>query len=363
MKKFLVLPIAGKSTRHEVDVPKYALKHPSGHYMVTESIRGLNPEQFDGVLLIGLYDHELRRGLLSKCVNDIESCFDVSVEMVALSHETKDQTQTIYDGITQSSIAEGDAIFIKDCDGYFYLDGANWNENFVVVGDLNTCGLINAGNKSYVEKTTNGVIGNIVEKQVISNLFCVGGYYFKNAGDFMRAYNSIKDYDNKYVSHIIYKLLIQDVAFFIAPTDYYLDWGTTEDWNRYKTKIAEDKSIVIDIDGTLCEKYPGSEHVPYIYKKPKIDVIEKLREYKEKGYYIKISTSRNMRTHKNNLGLINKYTLPILTEWLEKYDVPYDEIYMAKPWAGSKGFHVDDKSVRPDEFVKLSEAKLLELIK
>ena len=61
-------------------------------------------------------------------------------------------------------------------------------------------------------------------------------------------------------------------------------------------------------------------------------IIEKLREYKKKGYKILLFTSRNMRTYKSNLGEINKYTAPIIFEWLSKWDVPYDEILFGKPW-------------------------------
>ena len=48
------------------------------------------------------------------------------------------------------------------------------------------------------------------------------------------------------------------------------------------------------------------------------------------GFYIILNTSRNMRTYNGNIGLINKNTAKV--HYLEKYDIPYDEIYYGKPW-------------------------------
>ena len=47
-----------------------------------------------------------------------------------------------------------------------------------------------------------------------------------------------------------------------------------------------------------------------------------------------------------------------LLEWLEKWDIPYDEIMYGKPWPGHKGFYVDDRTVRPDEFLTCSVDEL-----
>ena len=48
--------------------------------------------------------------------------------------------------------------------------------------------------------------------------------------------------------------------------------------------ITENNVIVMDIDGTLCEKKP--KNIEYLDLKPREDVLEKLIEYKEIGYYI-----------------------------------------------------------------------------
>ena len=39
-----------------------------------------------------------------------------------------------------------------------------------------------------------------------------------------------------------------------------------------------------------------------------------------------------------------------IQQWLEKYSVPYDEIYMGKPW-GRNAIYLDDKSVEISKFI------------
>jgi capsule biosynthesis phosphatase len=69
-----------------------------------------------------------------------------------------------------------------------------------------------------------------------------------------------------------------------------------------------------------------------------------------------------MRTHENNVGKITAHTVPIIIEWLQKHDIPYDEIFVGKPWCGHEGFYIDDRAIRPDEFVRLSKAEIDDLL-
>jgi len=118
------------------------------------------------------------------------------------------------------------------------------------------------------------------------------------------------------------------------------------------------KRLIFDLDDTLCRTY----NQDYANATPNLNVIEKLREYQKNGYEIIINTSRNMRTYNSSVGKINANTLPIILEWLAKHNVPFDEIYTAKPWCGREGFYIDDKAIRPNEFLSLSYDEICTLI-
>lgn len=119
------------------------------------------------------------------------------------------------------------------------------------------------------------------------------------------------------------------------------------------------KKLVIDIDGTLT----SADSTDYESVGLNMAVAEQLRQYKEAGFEIALHTARNMRTYENNTGKINAKTLPVLMKWLERHDIPYDEIWVGKPWCGHDGFYIDDKAVRPDEFVQLSYEEIRALLK
>ncbi len=121
----------------------------------------------------------------------------------------------------------------------------------------------------------------------------------------------------------------------------------------------ENYTLVVDIDGTLCPIKKKDEE--YIDLVPYSKVIDKLKEYHKQGVKIVLFSSRNMNSYNGNLGLINKNTAIVLNKWLEKWDIPYDEILFGKPWPGHHGFYVDDRSVRPDEFLNNSFDELDEI--
>lgn len=109
------------------------------------------------------------------------------------------------------------------------------------------------------------------------------------------------------------------------------------------------RTIVIDIDDTICipnhdekdsyKKYGEAEPIPHI--------VDAIRTAKRKGYKIVLLTARRMVTHNGDVNKIIEDIGEITTQWLDKHDVPYDEIQYGKPYGV---WYVDDKSLRPGEF-------------
>jgi capsule biosynthesis phosphatase len=124
--------------------------------------------------------------------------------------------------------------------------------------------------------------------------------------------------------------------------------------------IEDGKVLVMDVDGTLCPTRRSDQ--AYAELEADRAMVDRLRWYRGQGWYVILQTSRNMRTHQGNVGRINATTLPELVDWLRRYEVPHDELHVGKPWTGHEGFYVDDRAIRPAEFLELDPDQVTERI-
>lgn len=114
--------------------------------------------------------------------------------------------------------------------------------------------------------------------------------------------------------------------------------------------------LAIDLDNTICEnKKSGQEYSDVL---PMKDAVETLKTFRNRGYYIIIFTARNMRTFEGNVGKINKFQAPIIIDWLQRWEIPYDELVLGKPHVD---FLIDDKGIEfKNNWIEVSERLLLE---
>lgn len=125
--------------------------------------------------------------------------------------------------------------------------------------------------------------------------------------------------------------------------------------------MYNDITLIFDVDGTLCPIKSKEEKYEDLI--PDEEMVNKLKMYKENGAKIVLFSSRNMNSYNGNLGLINANTAVIMQNWLKKWNIPYDEILFGKPWPGHRGIYIDDRAVRPDEFLNNSFEELEEICK
>lgn len=119
------------------------------------------------------------------------------------------------------------------------------------------------------------------------------------------------------------------------------------------------KTLVVDLDGTLT--IDGSA-ARYEHVMPNVNVAEQVRRYAAQGFRIAVITSRNMQSFANSIGRINAETLPVIIDWLRHHDIPFDEVHVGKPWCGKGGFYVDDRTIRPSEFLALELPEITALL-
>jgi len=312
--KSLIIPIAGKSSRFPNTRPKWMLTHPkSGLFMGIESIRGINLEFFDKIYFVALKKHQDEYSFEKGFKQELEDLNLLSkTELIYLNKETSSQSETVYKAIIENDIHG--FITIKDSDNYFNCELID-TANKVSYYNLHKTSNINPSNKSYIKLDENNIITNIVEKSIISPTFSIGGYSFNSAKDFVDSFEEIKDLEGEcYISNIIYNMMLNDKIFYGQPCSEYKDWGTVEDWNRYKSTY---NTLFVDIDGTLVEntsyKFP-----PYIGNgKPLVKNIKWLRKlFNEGKTQIVLTTSRPQ-----------EYMQETIVELFEK-EIPYDKLIM-----------------------------------
>jgi hypothetical protein len=241
----IIIPAAGSSSRFPSVRPKWMLTHPNGNLMLGEALKGIDTTQVDLIYITVLLDHLDRYDCRDGIIDQFHQLgLGDKLQIVELTAPTCSQPETVAKTIELTGMKG--PFTIKDTDNYFRLPPSSGN--YVSVVDLNTSGMINAANKSYVTINENRIVTNIVEKKVNSNFFCCGAYGFESAEEYISLYNELSAQNDLYVSHIIYKMLLQNKAFLAVVCSDYEDWGTLKDWNRYKEQFG---TIFIDLDGVL----------------------------------------------------------------------------------------------------------------
>ena len=278
------MPAAGLSTRFPNMRPKYILADFQGKYMFERSL-----ESFIG-------KHNITIGILKEH-NDqyntaeyIKNEYGDSIQVVILETRTTGPGDTVYQILKQAGLTT-EEFLIKDCDSFFdhdYQEG-----NYVCVSNIKDHEILKRlSSKSFIVSNDQGIITSIIEKQVVSDKFCVGGYKFESADMFMSAFEKLKDANVKeiFVSHIIEECLNNGVIFKESSVRNYVDVGTAEEWFEYN-----DKSVLFcDIDGTIIKAQSRLEvGTPPI---PLEKNIKRIKELIANGSQVIFTTARSNNT-------------------------------------------------------------------
>lgn len=246
--KSLIIPAAGLSKRFPNMKPKWMLTHPSGNMMFVEAVAGIDLNEFDKIYLVTL------KQILDENIGSREGIKDnfyfkykKEINIVELEQQTRSQSETVFMCVTKENIKG--AALVKDSDGNFVAN--NFINNSLAFCSLSDYDLKKSENKSYITFDDNNKIVNIVEKQIISKNFCVGGYFFENISEFVETYKklqSLEQISELYISTIINDLLLNNKSFEAKHVLQYKDWGTLQDWQEFVSNYA---TYFFDIDGVL----------------------------------------------------------------------------------------------------------------
>lgn len=295
----LILPVAGKSSRFPDMRPKWLLTMPDGKLMIEKSVELIDLSLFSRIIIVCLKEHLEKYASKENLIDSFKRATGYVPELIQLDEATSSQSETIAKAIKLGKISE--SFFIKDCDNIFRCEPVE--KNTIATIDLNAIDLVDAKNKSYVDSDSLGFISNIVEKQVISNQFCCGGYGFSSAESFISAYESIESENEVYISHIVYYMLLKGEEFSVIKASDYTDWGTLREYRHYCRKHI---TLFCDVDGVLLKN--GSKFSEGGWKTSTIERnLAKIRSLQDNGLlYLVLTSSRPESEEKHTVDKLNE---------------------------------------------------------
>jgi len=277
---------------------------------------------------------------------------NINFKFLKLLNNTEGAAHTINIALNTFSSLKDQPILCLDGDNFYTIDIINlWNgkNKVITFEDLNDQEIY-----SYL-KIENEKVTDIVEKQKISNHACTGAYGFlsyKQLLEYTKKIldNQIKQKGEYYTSTVIREMIKDGIKFENQQIDEnkYHCLGTPTQvkffYNNFpKISCLTNKEnikkmrICFDFDNTLVS-FPKIKN-DYTSVEPIMKNILFLRYLKQFGHTIIVYTARRMNTHKGNVGKVLCDIGKITFDTLEKFNIPFDEIYFGKPQAD---IYIDD---------------------
>lgn len=272
-------------------------------------------------------------------------------EIIYLDGDTRGAAETVYLGT--KNIDNNRPTILLDGDTFYRIDllsiyRMTKNKNMIVCFKQSDDRPI----YSYVGFDENQIVNKIAEKNRITEFANTGAYAFSSLNMLKRYCKKIIDSDLKfggefYMSRVISEMINDKKSFgaqIINESDFDVV-GTPFQYKLFQNKFMQMKDmeyfkkyrICFDFDNTLVT-YP-LESGNYETVEPINENIEFVRFLKKLGCTIIIYTARRMKTHSGNVGKIIQDVGKITIDTLEKFEIPYDELYFGKPYAHA---YIDD---------------------
>lgn len=276
----VIIPCAGRSSRFPNTRPKFMLTMPDGRMMLQHAADTYIEKGYTVHFIlvkehVEKYDAEYA----------IRHVYGDKVFVHILDDFTSGPAETIYQTIKHWN----DTPFIvNDCDSFFDYDIPTGG--FVVYADLHDYPDIhNVAAKSFVIHE-DGLVKNIIEKKISSEFICIGAYGFQSSNDFKFYYNLLSLNNEVFLSHIIKRMLEDDVIFHSIKGNNYIDCGT---YDSFIDNMRNHCTIFCDIDGVIFKNQ--SHHFKNNYSNDPVAIenaFQFLKRKVENGATIIFTTSR-----------------------------------------------------------------------
>ena len=342
----IVIPIGGIGQRFKDEgylMPK-PLINVLGKPMIYKVINSLNLDKDDNIYIV--YNNQLK-----ECnFEDLLKFYfpNKNIYFISLDFLTRGAAETVLTGLNELPVKELNKEFLLiDCDTFYEEDIINIyksspNKNLIFnFTDTNPEPIF-----SYLEIDKNSKVNSIQEKNKISDHANTGAYGFESGVLLKRYCEQVLNLNSElYISYVYNEMLKDNIKIYGQKISKFHCVGTPLQLQIYCNKNKHQVNtlrICFDLDNTLVS-YPKTIG-DYSTVEPITKNINFLKFLKELGHTIIIYTARRMRTHSGNVGRVVADISRVTLDTLDKFDIPYDEIYFGKPYAN---FYIDDLAVNP----------------
>lgn len=287
----LIVPCAGRSSRFPKMKPKWLLTHPDGTLMIEKALARLNLNSFDRIIftIVREHDEKFDASLILRQIFPDSDRYEICI----LDSFTKSASETVYLTLEEKKVVGG--IVIKDSDNGLAVRLPDFPKNYIVGYDLiKHPHVSNITGKSFLVVNDQGIVSDIIEKRIVSNIICLGVYAFEDADMFRDGYSALVKNEiegEMFVSHVISYLLSKgNFVFEHVEAIGFDDWGTLDEWKNVQKQY---RTYFVDVDGVLLKNSGKYGRVNWGNN---VTVIEKnmraICKIQNEGGQIVITTSR-----------------------------------------------------------------------
>ena len=342
----IIIPIGGIGQRFQNEgylMPK-PLINVLGKPMIYRVIDSLNLSKDDNIYIV--YNNQLKEYNFEDLLKFYFP--EKNIYFISLDFLTKGAAETVLTGLNELPVKELNKEFLlMDCDTFYNEDVVNLykqspNKNLIYhFHDENPDPIF-----SYIKINSDDQVVDIKEKEKISHNANTGAYGFESGNMLKKYCEKILDLKSElYISYVYKEMLNDGVKIYGQLLKSFNCVGTPLQLQIYcnKNKTQFEKlRICFDLDNTLVS-YPKVKG-DYSSVEPITKNINFLKLLKELGHTIIIHTARRMKTHHGNVGAVISDIGRVTFDTLDKFEIPYDEIYFGKPYAN---FYIDDLAINP----------------
>ena len=342
----IIIPIGGIGQRFKDEgylMPK-PLISVLGKTMIYRVIDNLKLNDEDTIYIV--YNNQLKEFNFE---NLVKFYFPKkNIKFISLDHVTKGASETILYGLNEMPVKELEKEFlILDCDTFYEEDILEMyrksdNKNLIYYfEDKQTNPIF-----SYIKLDSNNWVTKIAEKSKISNWANTGAYGFHTGRTLKQYIEKLPSITSELYTSCVYNEMLKDnLVIQGQQISKFSCVGTPLQLQIYCNKNkhnSEPLRICFDFDNTLVSypTIPGD----YYSVEPIQRNINFLKLLHSLGHTIIIYTARRMKTHGGNVGRVVADISRVTLDTLDKFDIPYDEIYFGKPYAN---FYIDDLGINP----------------